>query len=312
MIFTKIGLNNVYLVAAVGDYGSRQYYCRYAEFVGHKKDILSVLNREHEIKHSYRSFIFPTIKESSGVFVTKLPSGLFHYGIIGSANLLLSSKSSDNIPAIPMVQLFNYLDKKSDIPLLLNWMPYIADEMVLDKKIGSVTYNLGGVYGWSIWGINPEKLSVSIEEGLKKGKISASSKSITDNEYPIPDYAIDKKDLAGLTKKDKLALKEIVTDGLWTKGMIQEHLMKPAVNIPAPAMPLRTGHIGLIFASGNLNNALLENEHEKVLIKYSAEKILADKTQEKDKEIKREYLRSVIKYVDFNDNLIKTIQSDRV
>ena len=77
-------------------------------------------------------------------------------------------------------------------------------------------------------------------------------------------------------------------------------------------MPLRNGHVGLIFASGNLNNALLTKGKDKVLIKYSSEKILADKTTEKDREIKREYMRSIIKYVDFADSTVKTIQSDQI
>ena len=208
--------------------------------------------------------------------------------------------------------MFNYLNKKSDVPLLLNWMPYVTKELILDKRIESSTDCFGGVDGWNIWGIDPEKLVVIIEKGLKEGKISVPTTESSPDEYPVPDYAIDKKDLVGLPKKDKLALKEIITDGLWAKGIIQAYLTKPAIHIPAPVMPLRNGHVGLIFASGNLNNVILTKGKEKVLIKYSSEKLLADKTTEKDREIKREYMRSVIKYVDFKDNQIKTIQSDQI
>jgi len=310
MVFNKIGHNNVYLVAAVYSISSRKYFCRYAEFVGHKKDIMSILNRDIIFKPNYSEYSFPSLEYATlKIFVTKLPSGLFHYGIMDTDNTLLSSVDSDNIPK---TQLFHYLNKATDTPLLLNWMPYVSAKLISAKQIDENLNFFGGVRGWTICPNSVDKLPSIIEQGLKSGKISDAVGREPVNEYPIPDYAIDKEELAGLPKKDKLALKEITTDGLWSKGIVQAFLTKPSVTIPSPIMPLRNGHVGLIFASGNLNNAILKNGKEKVLIKYSAEKILADKTQEKDKEVKREFLRSVIKYIDFSDNSIKTIQSDQI
>lgn len=310
MVFNKIGHNNVYLVAAVYNISSRKYFCRYAEFVGHKKDIMSILNRDVIFNPDYSEYSFPSLEYATlKIFVTKLPSGLFHYGIMDTDNTLLSSVDSDNIPK---TQLFHYLNKRTDIPLLLNWMPHIATELIASKQIEEISYCFGGVRGWTIDEDILDELSTIVEQGLKNGKISDAVGKKSVNEYPVPDYDIDKEELAGLPKKDKRALNEIATDGLWAKGIIQAFLTKPSVTIPSPVMPLRNGHVGLIFASGNLNNAILKNGQEKVLIKYSAEKLLSDKTQEKDKEVKREYLRSVIKYVDFSDNSIKTIQSDQI
>lgn len=311
MKICTINEHKIYVVSTVYKQIRRNtIICEYVELVGHKQDILASIKTDEgycnvvlEVFSNYEKIGMPNWPLKP--IITKLPCGLFHAAIFGDLSRILVSSE----PELPLNQLFQKTDKY-DIPFMSGWIRDLKP--ILQKEHINVLESFGGVHGWEIAFSYASDIEKIVKAKLKKRILTPLSKPLKEDNLLVPNYNINFKsiDIKKLTKQTRQALKEISTDGIWAKGLMQSFLEKKNHTIPASLMPLRNGHVGLVFAAGNLNNVLLDNGQEKILIKYSSGKILKDKTITPEEETRKEYLQSAIKYIDFADKKIKVLYSD--
>lgn len=238
----------------------------------------------------------------------KLPSGAWHVAFVSA--LVMPYPSAGDVP---VAALHAWLDKCTAAPILPDWTLKVASclkgliHFPEKKRTGVMdTEVFGGVSCFHRFVEVIPGVEDVISELLEKRKLPVNSDEMPEYKIELPRYG------AYLGQKNlKKAFGELETSGLWASGRMKEFLAGKDP-VPTPLMPLRTGHVGLVIAAGNLNNKIIRDGKRRIVIKAGVRKSDYLVKSSDTEEIRREKMTVTIKYADLNSGKILEVSGDEI
>ena len=96
------------------------------------------------------------------------------------------------------------------------------------------------------------------------------------------------------------ALHETDKHGLWGRPQALHTFWRQAENHRPPLMPLRKGHISTLFASGFLDNLILDNDEQRIIVKGHTEKITEIVRDDETETVYRDKTKTTISAIDLD------------